>query len=126
MFQQIADFMRAGRQRVPAIPRRRHNTAEFWEILGRIREEYDETRCAANTAEALDGFLDIAYVAFTGALHVAGLKATEEAWELINRANTSKIDGTYGPTVTDPLTGKILKPEGFKHPNIQEVIDNAR
>lgn len=126
MLEQIRDFMRAGNQSVPAIPRRDHHDQEFWEILARAYDEWEETRCARNTAEALDGFLDIAYVAFTGALHVAGLKATEEAWELINRANTSKIDGTYGPTVTDPLTGKILKPEGFKHPNIQEVIDNAR
>lgn len=125
MFEQILNFMRAGNQSVPAIPRRDHHDQEFWGILSRVYDEWEETRCAKTTAEALDGFLDIAYVAFTGALHVAGLRATEEAWELINRANTSKIDGTYGPIVTDPLTGKILKPEGFKHPNIQEVIDNA-
>ncbi|WOT03408.1 hypothetical protein [Corynebacterium pyruviciproducens] len=125
MLEQIADFMNAGNQKVPEKPRKDPFSYECWHILNRVLEEYHETRYAKTTAEALDGFLDIAYVAFTGALHVAGLKATEEAWKLINRANTSKIDGTYGPTVTDPLTGKILKPEGFKHPNIQEVIDNA-
>lgn len=118
--------MRAGNQSVPETPQEDPFGYDYWQILSRVFEEYRETGYARNTAEALDGFLDIAYVAFTGALHVAGLKATEEAWELINRANTSKIDGTYGPVITDPSTGKVLKPEGFKHPNIQEVIDNAR
>ncbi|MDK6943973.1 hypothetical protein QP251_13955, partial [Enterococcus faecalis] len=72
---------------------------------------------------AVDGFLDTAYVAITGAIRIAGVEKARECWEAIMRANTSKIDGTYGETITDPKTGKILKPKGWKAPDIKGILD---
>ena len=122
--EEIADFMSAGGQQVPDEPMERvaYKTLSY---LVRVDEEVDETFAAwekDDTAEAVDGFLDTAYVAFTGALQLAGVEATREGWEAILRANTSKIDGTYGETVTDPGSGKILKPEGWQAPDIEGIL----
>ena len=124
LFDEIALFMRAGNQEVPTKPVV-GVPADVALFIERVREEVKETSDAYflnHQAEAVDGFLDTAYVAITGAIRVAGVKKARECWEAILRANTSKIDGTYGETVTDPDTGKILKPEGWKAPDIKGIL----
>lgn len=124
LFDEIALFMRAGSQKVPDFPTR-GVPPEVIEFVERTKDEVDETYTGwriNNTAETVDGFLDTAYVAITGAIRVAGVEKARECWEAIMRANTSKIDGTYGETVTDPKTGKILKPEGWKAPDIEGIL----
>lgn len=124
LFDEIALFMQAGNQTVPSRPELL--VADDVSLyISRVREEVEETVDAFyldTTAEVVDGFLDTAYVAITGAIRVAGVKKARECWEAILRANTSKIDGTYGETVTDPVTGKILKPEGWKAPDIKGIL----
>lgn len=124
MFSEIADFMRAGGQKVPAKPEK-SVPKDVDRFVDRVREEIIETTTAyfmTDKPEVVDGFLDTAYVALTGAIRVAGEKKARECWEAIMRANTSKIDGTYGPTVRDEHTGKILKPEGWTAPNIESIL----
>lgn len=124
LFDEIALFMRAGGQKVPDSPTPGVPT-DVYAFIERTQDEILETRNGwfmNDTAEVVDGFLDTAYVAITGAIRVAGVKKARECWEAILRANTSKIDGTYGETVTDPDTGKILKPEGWKAPDIKGIL----
>ncbi len=124
LFDEIALFMRAGNQVAPTKPAQ-GVPADVACFIERVREEVKETSDAYfmdRQAEAVDGFLDTAYVAITGAIRIAGVKKARECWEAILRANTSKIDGTYGETVTDPVTGKILKPEGWKAPDIKGIL----
>lgn len=122
----IADFMRAGEQHVPELALRSFTPARIQLYLDRVESELDETAngiAEENREEVVDGFLDIAYAAFTGALTVAGEKATREAWAAILRANTSKIDGSLGPVRVDEITGKVLKPEGWKAPDIKGILE---
>lgn len=124
LFDEIALFMRAGGQPVPDSPTPGAPT-DVLTFIERTKDEIKETSAGwymNDTAEVVDGFLDTAYVAITGAIRVAGVKKARECWEAILRANTSKIDGTYGETVTDPNTGKILKPEGWKAPDIKGIL----
>lgn len=124
MFSEIAEFMRAGGQKVPAKPEK-SVPKDVDRFVDRVREEVIETTTAyfmTDKPEVVDGFLDTAYVALTGAIRVAGEEKARECWEAIMRANTSKIDGTYGPTVRDEHTGKILKPEGWTAPNIESIL----
>ena len=124
LFDEIALFMRAGSQAVPDFPTR-GVPPEVMAFVERTKDEIDETYTGwliNSPSEVVDGFLDTAYVAITGAIRVAGVKKARECWEAILRANTSKIDGTYGETVTDPKTGKILKPEGWKAPDIKGIL----
>lgn len=123
-FAEIGEFMRAGNQIVPHKPSSGVPVGVS-SFIARVREEVKETSDAYfrnHQAEAVDGFLDTAYVAITGAIRIAGVEKARECWEAIMRANTSKIDGTYGEKVTDPSTGKILKPEGWVAPDIEGIL----
>lgn len=134
----IEQFMQAGGQ----ITRRSRvdNLLEQDSILNYVERMWDEAREteeAANLdniydglsdsvndeAELVDGFLDTAYVAFTGAIRVVGLEKTLECWNAIVQANDNKINGRFGDIIVDPDTGKILKPEGWQAPDIEKIIN---
>lgn len=122
----IAYFMREGGQSVPDDYDPHIPQYEVWEFLVRLHEELNEGYAAAlnsEDAEAVDAFLDAAYVAFTGAVRIAGVEKTAVAWEAIIRANESKVDGSIGPKRQDPETGKILKPEGWTAPDIAGILN---
>lgn len=123
---QIAEFMRAGGQTVPDDLDRELKFTELTNFINRTIDEVQETVEAAQQAdyaEILDGFIDTAYVALSGAIRLVGEKKAIAAWEAVVDANTAKIDGRYGDIVRDPDTGKILKPEGWQAPDIQAIID---
>lgn len=117
----VARFMSLGGQTVPAFPERDLYFEDIEPFILRMEEEVIETLKAEDTSELVDGFLDTAYVAFTGAIRFAGEEKALEAWEAISKANLSKVDGSLGP-IRRNRDGKILKPEGFKHPDIEEVL----
>lgn len=139
----ISDFMLAGGQHVPGHTNWTPSPFEVDQYISRVESELEETITATwgspedyvraeltgetfnaipDVPEVVDGFLDIAYVAFTGALNVAGLEKTREAWLAIVDANLAKVDGRHGEVVTDPDTGKILKPEGWQAPDIERIL----
>lgn len=124
VFEEIAEFMRAGGQYVAPAPCMSASPS-VTSFMGRVSEEVAETEEAwmmNDVPGVVDGFLDTAYVALTGAIHTAGVDKARECWDAIVRANTSKIDGTYGPVVKDPDTGKILKPVGWTAPDIGAIL----
>lgn len=134
---QVAQFMQLGGQIVPRDVDFGINPKEIAKFVDRVDEEVEETYDAAyinsayegtpyevNHAEVLDGFIDAAYAAFTGAIRVAGLTKARVAWDLVVDANLSKVDGRFGPPIIDLVTGKIGKPEGWKAPDIESLIES--
>ena len=136
---QVADFMFLGGQKVPATTDRSILAGDVDPFVDRINEEVDELidayfdfdnlslnrfseDDAVDIPEALDAAIDLAYVAFTLAVRLVGRGKAIEAWEAVARANLSKVDGSLGPVRHDE-NGKILKPEGFQHPDIAEIVN---
>lgn len=123
----IARFMELGGQIVPGDVDTGYARQELWPFIARVHEELQETTEALlhkDTAEVVDGFIDTAYVALTGAIRVAGNKKAKEAWDAVVDANLAKVDGRHGDVVRDPETGKILKPEGWTAPDIEGILNN--
>lgn len=132
----IASFMSLGGQTVPDDVDRGISTKEICRFIDRVDEESEETYQASgyvgpefdyqipvNHAEVLDGFVDAAYAALTGAIRVAGEDKAKAAWDAVVDANLSKVDGRYGPPIINPETGKIGKPEGWIAPDIEGIIN---
>lgn len=71
-------------------------------------------------AEVVDGIIDTIYVC-CGMLHSLEIDA-QAAWDEVHSSNMSKVvDGK----VMRREDGKILKPEGYRPPNLLKVIDES-
>lgn len=135
MIKSVAEFMRLGGQVVPDDVDFAISSAELSQFVSRILEEVQETLNALTVrgddaeiidtdvdfVEALDGFIDTAYVALTGAIRLAGEANAQRAWDAVVDANLSKVDGRFGEPIIDS-SGKIRKPEGWVAPDIEEII----
>jgi predicted HAD superfamily Cof-like phosphohydrolase len=87
-----------------------------------IQEETDElwvANAAANPTECLDALIDILVVTI-GAIHSLGADG-QGAWNEVMRTNFDKIDPTTG-FVKKREDGKVLKPEGWKPPELDQFI----
>lgn len=86
-----------------------------------IDEEFSET-VAAWTAQSLpkvaDGLADLIWV-ICGAAAQLGIDL-DSVWEEVRRSNFDKVGG---PVRED---GKILKPEGWRGPDIEGALDRGR
>ena len=90
--------------------------------LNLITEEYKELQAAleANDAkEQLDALLDILVVTI-GAIHSAGMDG-EGGWKEVMRTNFAKIDKDTGK-VRKREDGKVLKPVGWKAPELEQFL----
>ena len=84
-----------------------------------IKEEFDEFRVAhreKNDVEMLDACMDMIWV-ILGFCHMKGYKV-EGAWNEVSRSNLAKIDTATGK-VRKREDGKVLKPEGWKPPDLK-------
>jgi len=91
--------------------------------LGLIDEEYEELLEAVvnkDKVEQLDALVDILVVTM-GAIRAAGWDG-EAAWKEVMDTNFAKIDATTGK-VRKREDGKVLKPEGWKAPELSQFID---
>jgi predicted HAD superfamily Cof-like phosphohydrolase len=87
-----------------------------------IKEEYDEFRIAhreKNDVEQLDACMDMIWV-ILGFCHMKGYKV-DSAWNEVVRSNLAKIDASTGK-VRKREDGKVLKPEGWKPPDLTSYI----
>lgn len=110
-------FMRACNQTVGA-----WNETQFNLYTSLIQEEVDElwaANSAADPKECLDALIDILVVTI-GAIHSLGADG-EGAWNEVMRTNFAKIDPATG-FVTKREDGKVLKPEGWKPPELDQFI----
>jgi predicted HAD superfamily Cof-like phosphohydrolase len=90
--------------------------------LSLIDEEYDELLdavVAQDRVEQLDALVDILVVTM-GAIRAAGFDG-EGAWKEVMDTNFAKIDPTTGK-VRKREDGKVLKPEGWKAPELAQFI----
>lgn len=90
--------------------------------LGLIDEEYDELLdavVAEDKVEQLDALVDILVVTI-GAIRAAGWDA-ESAWKEVMNTNFAKINLDTGKVIKRE-DGKVLKPEGWKAPELKQFI----
>ncbi len=87
-----------------------------------IVEEYDELIKAIDAddwVEMIDGSADLIYVVLFLCVK-AGIDLTDY-WDEVVRTNMAKLGGPVHPE-----TGKQLKPEGWKPPQIREIFETSR
>lgn len=94
------------------------NASQSEMYLKLIKEEYHELRDAVKAkdeVEILDALIDILVVTI-GAAHSMGYDA-QGAWDEVMRTNFAKIDPQTGKCRRRE-DGKILKPDGWKAPEL--------
>ncbi len=87
-----------------------------------LREEMSELEHALaerNEEEALDALTDIQYILDGTYLTLGFHKLKDEAFRVVHEANMLKFDGK----VNIREDGKILKPKGWKRPNLKPLLD---
>jgi len=100
------------------------NVDQFNLYFKMIKEEYKELRDAIDAGdqvEVLDAIVDILVVTI-GAGHSMGADV-EGAWNEVMRTNFAKIDSETGK-VRRRKDGKVLKPEGWKPPELSSFLSN--
>ena len=91
--------------------------------LGLIDEEYGElvdAVMADDKVEQLDALVDILVVTM-GAIRAAGWDG-EAAWREVMNTNFAKIDEVTGKVIKRE-DGKVLKPVGWRAPELSQFID---
>ncbi len=94
--------------------------------LSLIKEEYKELRDAVKAkdeVEILDALIDIMVVT-VGTAHAMGYDA-EGAWNEVMKTNFAKIDPETG-FVKRREDGKIMKPEGWKAPELAPFLTRSK
>jgi predicted HAD superfamily Cof-like phosphohydrolase len=116
-FRDQEKFMKACGQSV-GIP----NENQYKLYLNLIKEEVEEHATAfanRDAVEELDALIDILVVTI-GAIHSMGADA-EGAWKEVMNTNFAKIDKDTG-LVRKREDGKVLKPVGWKAPNLAPFL----
>ena len=117
-FRDQEKFMRACDQTADT-----ENRDQFNMYLGLIEEEAEELNQAIlnkDKVEMLDALIDMLVVTI-GAIHSAGFDA-EGAWKEVMSTNFAKIDSLTG-RVRKREDGKILKPVGWRPPELSKYIN---
>lgn len=115
VFDDQAMFMRACGQTVG-----QKNREQFELYMELIREEVTELHEAKSHDQVFDALLDIIVVCI-GAGHSAGYPMAE-GWDAVAISNLRKIDPATGK-VERREDGKILKPEGWRPPNLARLLE---
>lgn len=84
-----------------------------------MREEMQELEDSVTREDDVDALIDILVVTI-GALHSIGVDV-EGAWREVHASNMAKVDAGTG-VVLRREDGKILKPEGWKPPNLNQYL----
>ena len=116
-FRDQEKFMRACDQKVDA-----YTISQYKMYLNLIQEEHTELKEAVEAddlTEQLDALIDILVVTI-GAIHSAGFDG-EGAWKEVMKTNFAKIDKDTGK-VRKREDGKVLKPIGWKPPELSPFI----
>ena len=116
-FRDQEKFMRSGDQTVTEF-----NTDQFnmyVKLIGEESEELAQAITEHDPVETLDALIDILVVTI-GAIHSMGADG-EGAWKEVMSTNFAKIDKETGK-VRKREDGKILKPLGWKAPDLKPFI----
>jgi len=96
---------------------------EFSDLYAKlIEEEFNEFKKALldeDNIEQLDACMDMIWV-ILGYCHMKNFKVSQ-AWDEVAKSNFAKVDKATGK-VMRRADGKILKPEGWKPPDLKEYV----
>ncbi len=96
------------------------NTIQIYSDL--VDEEYDEFVAAVTDEQKLDGAMDLVWVVL-GYCISRGWNV-EGAWEEVKRTNMAKLQvDPHTGVIKRRSDGKILKPEGWKGPNLTPFLN---
>ena len=112
-FQDQETFMRACDQRITG------DQKQFDMYMNLIEEEFNELQETEDDVETLDALIDILVVTI-GAIHSMGADG-EGAWKEVMATNFAKIDRETGK-VRKREDGKVLKPIGWKSPELAQFL----
>lgn len=115
VFDDQATFMRACGQTVGE-----NNCEQFELYMELIREEVKELHEAETPDQVFDALLDIIVVCI-GAGHSAGYPMAD-GWDAVTISNLRKINPATGQ-VERREDGKILKPDGWRPPNLARLLE---
>ena len=101
----------------PASP---ENYKMYLTLIDEEVAELEEAVMADDRIEQLDALVDILVVTI-GAIRAAGWDG-EAAWQEVMNTNFAKIDPETGK-VRKREDGKVLKPEGWKAPELAQFVD---
>ena len=100
-----------------------HSSEENAELYAKlIEEEFNEFKKALldeDNVEQLDACMDMIWV-ILGYCHMKKFKASL-AWDEVAKSNFAKVDKATGKVIRRE-DGKILKPEGWKPPDLKEYV----
>ena len=99
------------------------NNAYLYKKL--IEEEYEEFQQAVSKVdepESLDACMDMIWV-ILGFCHMKGYDI-QGAWDEVVKTNMAKVDPVTGK-VRRREDGKILKPEGWKPPDLSKFVQKT-
>ena len=116
-FRDQEKFMRACDQTVDDY--NHGQVALYANLIDEEVKEFNEAYKKYNHIEMLDALIDIIVVT-TGAIHSMGADA-EGAWKEVMQTNFNKIDKETGK-VRKREDGKVLKPMGWKAPELGQFI----
>lgn len=88
-------------------------------LIGEEVSELIQAISSKNKTEQLDALIDLLVVT-AGALHSLGVDG-DAAWDEVMRTNFAKVDSKTGKVVRRE-DGKILKPEGWQPPQLEQYI----
>ena len=95
------------------------NYAMYTKLIGEELGELMSAIMLNDRVEQIDALTDILVVTL-GAIRAGGFDG-EGAWKEVMDTNFAKIDPTTGK-VTKRADGKVLKPEGWKAPQLEQFV----
>ena len=95
------------------------NQGLYHKLIVEEFQEYIEAGVANNEVERLDACMDMIWV-ILGFCHMKGYDISG-AWDEVVKTNMAKVDPVTGK-VRRREDGKILKPEGWKPPDMKKFI----
>ena len=116
-FRDQEKFMRACDQSVDKFNELQY--AMYIKLINEEHQELLEATLSDDRVEQLDALIDILVVTI-GAIHSAGFDA-EGAWKEVMKTNFAKVDHDTGK-VRKREDGKVLKPIGWKSPELAQFI----
>jgi predicted HAD superfamily Cof-like phosphohydrolase len=94
----------------------------YLDLISEETGELKDAIIAGDQVEQLDALVDILVVTI-GAIRAAGWDG-EAAWNEVMKTNFLKIDADTGK-VRKRADGKVLKPEGWKPPQLAQFVRGA-
>ena len=117
LFRDQEKFMQACDQSVDQFNEKQY--IMYVKLISEEHQELLEATLSDDRVEQLDALIDILVVTI-GAIHSMGADA-EGAWKEVMKTNFAKIDHKTGK-VRKREDGKVLKPTGWKSPELAQFI----